>query len=187
MQCNGILQSDYGRCKSISFSHVVIFVSRTFEKQYLDLSASPTKSSLRTTMEASKATSDESELVLHVWPGKWDLPSIDAQCLAAVLFAQVTIPGKFVVEECIDPDSSPNGLLPYCTHGEAIVVSYPSIAKYISGIATSNEPSESEEDGVTPILATLTCTQKAQQIAWLSFVSANLGDLVVGFCTQDTL
>ena len=31
-----------------------------------------------------------SSLVLYVWPGRWNLPSIDPQCLAAVLHLQLT-------------------------------------------------------------------------------------------------
>ncbi len=49
------------------------------------------------------------ELVLHVWPGKWDLPTINPECLAAILYAQIVAPGGFVVEECTNPDLSPNG------------------------------------------------------------------------------
>lgn len=51
----------------------------------------------------------DSELVLHVWPSGWDLPSINAECLAVIIYAQLAIPGEFVVEECTDPDLSPNG------------------------------------------------------------------------------
>lgn len=47
---------------------------------------------------------------LHVWPGKWDLPTIDAQCLAAVLYLQLAVPGRFEIVECANPDLSPLGL-----------------------------------------------------------------------------
>lgn len=47
--------------------------------------------------------------VLHVSPGKWDLPSIDPSCLAAIIFLQLAIPGKFSILECSNPDTSPSG------------------------------------------------------------------------------
>lgn len=55
----------------------------------------------------------DSELVLHVWPSGWELPSINAECLAVIIYAQLAIPGEFVVEECTDPDLSPNGAQRY--------------------------------------------------------------------------
>src|SRR4051794_19403671 len=49
------------------------------------------------------------EFVLHIWPGKWSLPSVDPSCLAAVILLQSLIPGRFAIADCLDPDSSPNG------------------------------------------------------------------------------
>jgi len=49
-------------------------------------------------------------LVLHIWPGQWDLPSFDPPCLAAVLYLQLAIPGKFRIVENSNPDSSPSGV-----------------------------------------------------------------------------
>ena len=51
------------------------------------------------------------ELVLHIWPSRWDLPTFTAECLASVIYLQLAIPGEFVVEESINPDLSPNGAL----------------------------------------------------------------------------
>ena len=50
------------------------------------------------------------ELVLYIWPGRWNLFSIDVQCLAAVIHLQIAIPGKFAIVECADPDLSPSGV-----------------------------------------------------------------------------
>ena len=50
------------------------------------------------------------ELVLHVYPGQWDLPSFDPLCAAALLYLQLAIPGKFIVRTCPEPDSSPTGM-----------------------------------------------------------------------------
>jgi sorting and assembly machinery component 37 len=52
------------------------------------------------------------EFVLHIWPGKWSLPSVDPSCLAAVILFQSLIPGRFALSECVDPDSSPSGVSP---------------------------------------------------------------------------
>jgi sorting and assembly machinery component 37 len=53
-------------------------------------------------------------IVLHIWPGRWDLPSFDPLCLATVLYMQVAIPGKFRLVECSNSDSSPTGVLDHC-------------------------------------------------------------------------
>ena len=51
------------------------------------------------------------EIILRIWPSLWDLPSFTPDCIAAVLYLQHTIPGKFVVEECTNPELSPDGTL----------------------------------------------------------------------------
>jgi len=49
-------------------------------------------------------------LVIHVWPGRWDLPSFDPACLAAIIYLQIAFPGHFSVAEEVNPDLSPCGL-----------------------------------------------------------------------------
>ena len=51
----------------------------------------------------------EAPYTLHVWPAKWNLQSLDPTCLAAIMYLQLTIPGKFKVAPCANPDQSPNG------------------------------------------------------------------------------
>ena len=48
-------------------------------------------------------------IALYVWPAQWGLPTFDPLCLAALLYLQHSIPGKFQVVECSDPDASPTG------------------------------------------------------------------------------
>jgi hypothetical protein len=48
-------------------------------------------------------------LVLHIWPGSWNLRSVDPSCLAAVLYLQLSIPGNFSIVESSNPDIAPNG------------------------------------------------------------------------------
>ncbi|EJD02483.1 uncharacterized protein FOMMEDRAFT_109896 [Fomitiporia mediterranea MF3/22] len=114
---------------------------------------------------------DDPELVLHVWPTRWDLPSFTPACLASVLYLQVIIPGKFVLEETTNPDLSPDGRLPYLTHRNVSIASYPSIVEYVDGLLKQNGSSSDQ--------------QQAQGIAWMAYVSAHLGDLVA--CSFFTL
>ena len=60
-------------------------------------------------LNMSDCTLPSSGVVLHVWPGQWSLPSFDPQCLAAVLYLQLAIPGQFRIAECSYPDLSPTG------------------------------------------------------------------------------
>ena len=55
----------------------------------------------------------EAPYILHIWPSKWNLQSLDPTCLAAVMYLQLTIPGKFKVAPCTNPDKSPNGKYPF--------------------------------------------------------------------------
>jgi sorting and assembly machinery component 37 len=48
-------------------------------------------------------------LVIHVWPGRWNLSSFDPSCLAAVLYLQFSFPGHFSISEESNPDRSPSG------------------------------------------------------------------------------
>ena len=147
---------------------------------------------------------DRTELVLHVWPSRWGLPSFTPSCLASILYLQLTLPGKFVVEETTNPDLSPDGTfdgllsgrrilyllgtgqLPYLTHGLACIASFSSIVKYVDGLRNRKERSEDdydeeygEEEESTHSRKAVNPELHARQTAWLAYVSANLGDLVV--------
>jgi sorting and assembly machinery component 37 len=73
---------------------MALFHSKAFAKQRLGQS-----------MEQQQSP----KLTLHIWPGKWNLPSIEPSCLAAFLFLQLTAGGQFAVTECVNPDLSPTG------------------------------------------------------------------------------
>ena len=138
-----------------------------------------------------------SQLVLHVWPGRWDLPSIDPSCLTAILYLQLAIPGHFCISECTNPDLSPTGQyypqrsirvlmlyiyppskgqLPFLTHLHNIISPLPSILKYISACLPLEKLPAPDLDSY------LSASEKSQQVAWCAHVEANLGDLVV--CTS---
>ena len=55
------------------------------------------------------ATTPTAHVVLHIWPGAFGLASVEATCLAAVLYLQMAIPGQFALEESTTPEYSPNG------------------------------------------------------------------------------
>ncbi|KDQ33461.1 hypothetical protein PLEOSDRAFT_20363 [Pleurotus ostreatus PC15] len=111
-------------------------------------------------------------LVLHTWPGCWDLPSFDPSCLAAILYLQLVLPNKFVIEECTNPDLSPSGQLPYLSHETQIVSTFPSIVKYVSKLKKVDGVNIPDLDSV------LSPMERATSVAWISHVSTNMGDIV---------
>ncbi|KAH7913757.1 hypothetical protein BJ138DRAFT_563355 [Hygrophoropsis aurantiaca] len=110
---------------------------------------------------------------LHIWPSKWNLPSFDPTCVAAVLYLQLTISGKFKVIECTDPDLSSNGQLPFLTHGNICIPSLPSIISFVTALSKS-----SVTDSIFDIDASLNVSEKTKLTAWKSHVETNVGDLL---------
>ncbi|KAF4615516.1 hypothetical protein D9613_002752 [Agrocybe pediades] len=113
-------------------------------------------------------------LILHVWPGQWGLPSFDPLCLAAVLYLQIAIPGKFSLKECSNPDASPSGQLPFLVHDQHVSTSFESIVKYVSGLRESDY--EKYEHANLDI--TLNATQRSKRVAWFAHAESHLADLV---------
>ncbi|KAJ7063447.1 outer mitochondrial membrane transport complex protein-domain-containing protein [Mycena amicta] len=105
--------------------------------------------------------------ILHVWPGNWDLVSIDAACLATFLYLQHKIPGQFRLAHCTNSDLSPSGSLPFLTHDGHVVSSFYSIIQYLEKL----NPGVNADAGLTPV-------EDAQKTAWCSHAEANLGVLV---------
>jgi len=124
----------------------------------------------------------EPALVLHIWPGRWSLPSIDQSCLEAVLLLQLTCPGRFSIVETVNPDSSPSGHLPFLTHHQNIVSSLPSIISYITSLNRRHLEDEDMELMDLPINlhldAGLPPKILAQRTAWRSYIETHLGDLL---------
>ncbi|KAJ7172280.1 hypothetical protein C8R46DRAFT_1085384 [Mycena filopes] len=107
--------------------------------------------------------------VLHIWPGDWGLFSIHPPSFTAALHLHLTIPGKFSISYCTNPDLSPSGTLPFLTHGDRPALSsLSSIVKYISSL----------EGDAANLDAGLTSYEVSQKTAWISHVEANIGNLV---------
>ncbi|KAI0263365.1 hypothetical protein BC834DRAFT_971359 [Gloeopeniophorella convolvens] len=127
-------------------------------------------------------------LTLHIWPGAWGLPSREPASLAAALYLQLALPGRFALQACADPDASPTGQLPYLTHGHHAVGGFASVARYVAGLAPASVPRVAREDGTTdnddddPFSADvdvmLSAQERAQRTAWLAHAERALGDLV---------
>ncbi|TFY82366.1 hypothetical protein EWM64_g1644 [Hericium alpestre] len=113
-------------------------------------------------------SSSSSIPTLHIWPAKWDLPSMEPACLAAVLYLQLSIPGRFAVVETANPDSSPSGQLPYLTHLHHALAPFSSILKYVNGLTQASLPHENSntEHMFSADLDTLLSTsERAQRTA----------------------
>ena len=137
-----------------------------------------------------------SELTVYVWPGKWNLPSIQPESLAVLFALQLTIPGKFAVKYCSNPDLSPTGergrlgscsarlnqslgQLP-CIDNDGIYIStIQSIFNYINQLGPHNVLLEEDEQIPSGLDAFLTLKQASQKAAWVAYTHAHLGDLVV--------
>ena len=57
---------------------------------------------LQSCSDMNESTLPSSGIVLRVLPGQWALPSFDPQCLAALLYLKLAIPGQFRVAKCHD-------------------------------------------------------------------------------------
>ncbi|CAK5265043.1 unnamed protein product [Mycena citricolor] len=112
-----------------------------------------------------------SQPVLHIWPAHFGLISSDPSCLAAALLLQLTIPGKFAIEYCTNPDLSPSGSLPYLSHENTYISSLPSIISYLTLLEGGNFKAVDVDAGLSAI-------ENSKRIAWCSHVESNLGTLV---------
>ncbi|KAH9958310.1 hypothetical protein BC827DRAFT_1136290 [Russula dissimulans] len=122
-------------------------------------------------------------LTLHIWPSKWDLPSIEPSCIAAAFYLQLALPGCFSIQECTNPDASPTGQLPYLTHGHHSVAPLSSIVKYVAALSPTSVPPVTEADAhehafSADVDVLLSTSERAQRTAWITHVESALGDLV---------
>jgi len=108
-------------------------------------------------------------ITLHIWPGSWDLPSVEPSCLATIFYLQHTIPGKFSIVESGNPDASPTAQFPFLVHGERTIPTFALIIKYVASLKDIRTGS---------LDASLGHARKSQEVAWCAHVESNLGDVV---------
>lgn len=123
--------------------------------------------------EVTQPENRPAELVLHIWPAQWEIPSLDPQCIAAVLYMQLTFPGRYSIVECNDPDQSPSGQLPFLTHEHIEVSPLPSIISYLESLARA----EAQIADVT-LDANLGPAQSQRAVAWKAYITSELGDVL---------
>ncbi|CAE6449084.1 unnamed protein product [Rhizoctonia solani] len=123
--------------------------------------------------EGTQPENRSAELALHIWPSQWGLPSLDPQCTVAVLYLQLTFPGRYSIVECSDPDQSPSGQLPFLTHEHNEVSPLPSIISYLESLART----EAQMADVT-LDANLKLSEAPQAVAWKSYITSELGDIL---------
>lgn len=123
--------------------------------------------------EMETASTAISELILHVWPSQWDLPSLDPQCIAAILYMQLRFPGRYSIVECSDPDQSPSGQLPFLTHEHNEISPLPSIMSYLESLARSEA-----QTAEISIDAGVGISDAQRAVAWKAYITSQLGDLL---------
>ncbi|KAH9952049.1 hypothetical protein B0H21DRAFT_715514 [Amylocystis lapponica] len=116
------------------------------------------------------------QVVLHIWPRQSPALSFDPQCVSALFYLQYSIPGRFSLAYCANPDLSPSGQLPFLTHGFHSAATLPSIIKYVAHM-----PGARDVDGA------LSAVEKAQTAARVAHVQSDYGDLVthMSYCLHD--
>ncbi|KAL1645261.1 hypothetical protein SLS58_003968 [Diplodia intermedia] len=103
-------------------------------------------------------------LELHVWGPAFGLPSIDAECIAALAYAKLTLrEGSWVVVASHDVSKSPNTDFPALRNGPTWVAGFKPIVHYLQ----RHSASEHDPDGH------LTERERADTIAYTSFLRTN--------------
>ncbi|EPS30390.1 hypothetical protein PDE_05341 [Penicillium oxalicum 114-2] len=102
-------------------------------------------------------------LQLHVWGPAFNLPSIDAQCLAVIAYCSLTLPkGSWELIATSDPSVSPTGELPALQDGSTWVSRFRNIVDYLRQYSNG----EWDLDG------SLEGPARADNIAFSSFIES---------------
>ncbi|KAJ5174720.1 uncharacterized protein N7482_000597 [Penicillium canariense] len=102
-------------------------------------------------------------LQLHVWGPAFSLPSIDAQCLAAIAYCSLALPkGSWELVATSDPSVSPTGELPALQDGSVWVSRFRNIVDYLRQYS----------DGEWDLDHQLDETGRADSIAFSSFIES---------------
>ncbi|KAI1621691.1 Tom37 C-terminal domain-containing protein [Exophiala viscosa] len=102
-------------------------------------------------------------LELHIWGPAFDLPSIDAQCLATTLYLQQCVPQDgWVLIPSSEPRVSPLGELPALRNGDTWVAGFGTIVSYLRDTS----------DGKWDLDKNLDESQRADSAAFSSFIES---------------
>ncbi|CAI7618704.1 unnamed protein product [Penicillium manginii] len=108
-------------------------------------------------------------LQLHVWGPAFGLPSIDAQCLAAIAYCSLALPkDSWEVVASSDPSVSPTGELPALQNGAVWVSRFRSIVDYL----------RKHSNGAWDLDKQLDETSRADNVAFSSFIESRGQSLV---------
>jgi len=141
--------------------------------------------------ESSPQQSDEtSRMELYIWPHSWNLPSFDIDSLAITLYLQLAIhrhkktkqlPHHYTLVECMDPDLSPSGTLPFLVHGSEKISTFTGIVRYLNsvGLELDEQDETNAKNGEDHSGHTEGAIKRAKRVAWISLVDSQLRDLVV--------
>ncbi|CAI7649444.1 unnamed protein product [Penicillium pancosmium] len=108
-------------------------------------------------------------LQLHVWGPAFALPSIDAQCLAAIAYCSLALPkDSWELVASSDPSVSPTGELPALQNGAVWVSRFRSIVDYLRQYSKGAWDLDNQLDE----------TSRADNIAFSSFIESRGQSLV---------
>jgi len=107
-------------------------------------------------------------LELHVWGPAFDLPSIDAPCLAAIFYLRQCLPPNDWSLVSSDPHRSPLGELPALRDGDICVAGFHNIVAYLKDVSALRVDLDKSLDDV----------QRAQATAFSSFIESRAQPLL---------
>ncbi|KAI9831808.1 MAG: hypothetical protein M1819_004705 [Sarea resinae] len=103
-------------------------------------------------------------LELHVWGPAFSLPSIDAECIAAIAYFAQTVPkDEWVIIADSDPTTSPTKQLPALNHNSTWISGYQNIIIYLAHIS----------HGAWDLDAHLSPSQRADSSAFSAFLRSS--------------
>ncbi|PYH33367.1 mitochondrial import receptor subunit [Aspergillus neoniger CBS 115656] len=108
-------------------------------------------------------------LELHIWGPAFSLPSIDAQCLAAITYLSLTVPkDAWVLVASSDPSVSPTCELPALKNGSTWVSRFRNIVDYLRQYSNGDWDLDQGLDGL----------EKADNIAFSAFLESRAQSLL---------
>ncbi|WYZ44396.1 hypothetical protein EsH8_VII_000832 [Colletotrichum jinshuiense] len=112
-------------------------------------------------------------LELHVWGPAFDLPSIDAECLAAIAYLHTALPSsQWRLVPSNDPAVDSSNRLPALNANGVWVTGYASIVAHLASLSPESPSWDLDLD------SRLTASQRADALAYGAYVEAQLAPLL---------